>query len=553
MISFLSIRHLAIVDELELEFDPGFTVLTGETGAGKSIVLNALGLLVGERATSELVRTAEEKAVVQASLETMGEEVIVRREVTAQGRSRAFIGDSLASAGALKELGRQIVDLHGQHEHQALLDPRNHLSFLDEYGKATQLMNDVNQRFDVWRTAKDRLKQAQLSDQEKTERLALLAFQLSEIERVSPLRGEDESLTVSHQRLANVERIQTVCSEVYGDLYERDDAILSALGSVWRKVEELATLDKSFAPYVRAREEIRTQLEDFSFFLRSYLAGIEISPERLAEIEARLSDLERLKKKYGPGIPEVLEWQRRIQAEFDTLSSGAEKLATLQSTECSARQEFLELAHDLSARRRRNATALVSCLGPVLNDLAMPRATFEVHFQSEDPPEERWSGKGIDSPEFFLSANAGEQVRPLAKVASGGELSRVILALKTLASTDQPGKTLVFDEVDTGIGGEVADRVGLLLQRLSNRFQVICVTHLPQIAAHAKSHFHVSKLVLEGRTVTQVELLGLEERVSELARLMTGGASPQALASARELLKNKQTSKGESERAKAKG
>ena len=553
MIWFLSIRHLAIVDELELEFEPGLTVFTGETGAGKSIVLNALGLLIGERATSELVRTAEEKAVVQASLETMGREVVVRREVTAQGRSRAFIDDALASAGALKELGRQIVDLHGQHEHQALLDPRNHLSLLDAYGKATQLMNDVHQRFDAWRTAKNRLKQAQLSDQEKAERFALLTFQLSEIERVAPLNGEDESLTASHQRLANAERVQTVCGEVYGDLYERDDAILSTLGSVWRKVEELAALDKSFEPYVRAREDIRTQLEDFSFFLRSYLADIEVSPDRLTEIEARLSDLERLKKKYGPGLAEVLDRQRRIIAELDTLASGAEKLAALEASERSAREKFLVVAHELSARRRRDATALVSCLRPVLHDLAMPRAIFEVHFQSEDPPEERWSGKGIDAPEFFLSANTGEAVRPLAKVASGGELSRLMLALKSLASNDQPGKTLVFDEVDTGIGGEVADRVGLLLQGLSSKFQVICVTHLPQIAAHAKSHFHVSKLVRDGRTVTQVELLGVKERVSELARLMTGGASPQALASARELLETKQIPKDESEKAKAKG
>ena len=554
MIRFLSIKHLAVVEKLELEFQPGLTVLTGETGAGKSIVLEALGLLVGGRATGDLVRTGESKAVVQATVEIDDErEMILRREVTSQGRSRAFIDDTLATVGALQSLGRRLVDLHGQHEHQALLDPRTHVHLVDAYGGLVGDVSAVGERFHVWRSARGALERARLSNRDKVERTEFLTFQRDEIDRVAPAAEEDESLGATRRRLANADRLVTLCTQAYGDLYERDDAVLARLGGIWHRLGELAALDPVFETYLQTRESLESQLEDVAFFLRSYAAGIEASPEQLAEVEARLSELERLKKKYGPRLEDVLTRHAALSHELEELARREGQLAELTQSEAAARQEFVAAATQLSIRRRAAGETLAGGLVPVLADLAIPQGRFDVQFEPEMLPEDAWSESGFNAVEFSFSANPGESLKPLAKVASGGELSRVMLALKTLASTDQPGKTLVFDEVDAGIGGAAADRVGSMLRALGKTFQVLCVTHLPQIAAHATSHCHVFKVVRKGRTVTRVEPLAEEGRVMEIARLMTGGASRRARESAQELLLSKQNAKGESERAKAKG
>ena len=551
MIRFLSVKNLAVVEELEVEFDPGFTVLTGETGAGKSIVLGALGLLVGARATADLVRTGMDKAVVQATLEREnGQEIILRREITAHGRSRAFIDDTLATAGALQELGRQLVDFHGQHEHQALLDPQAHLPLLDAHGHDAKLSSAVGESFCTWRQAATRLAQARVTDSDKTERVELLNFQCHEIDTASPTVKEDEQLSITRTRLANADRLVELCTDAYGALYERDTAVLSTLGQVWRQIEELATIDSSFAERLTSRDSIEAQIEDLAFSLRSYAAAVEQSPERLAEVEARLTMLDRLKKKYGPQLADVLAFRDRIGEELKTLEGQSARIEELTQKEAESRQRFVDLAQQLSIRRRETAVTLSADLAPVFEQLAMPHAVFDVHFAETPLPPERSSENGFDQLEFHFSANPGEAARPLAKVASGGELSRVMLGLKTLATTDVPGKTLIFDEVDAGIGGAVADRVGKMLSGLADRFQVLCVTHLPQIAAYASSHHQVSKVVRSGRTVTSVQVLADQGRVAELARLMTGGASNKAVEGARELLTSKQNTKGESERRK---
>ena len=553
MIRFLSIRHLAVIDELELDLEPGFTVLTGETGAGKSILLNALGLLIGDRAASDLVRTGEEKAVVQAAVETEENgEVILRREITPQGRSRAFIDDALATAGALQALGRRLVDLHGQHQHQALLDPRTHLGLLDAFARVEAQREETAGTFQLWRAARAALERARAGDRERSERVDLLTFQLGEIEQSHPTPDEDTLLGVERQRLANAERLRALCAEAYGALYESDGAVLSQLGGVWHRVEELAAIDPAFATHIGARDGVSSQLEELAFALRSYAADIEVSPERLESVETRLAELERLSKKYGPGLTAVLDRRDRMQVELESLRSGAEGVAALEEAERRARRAFVAAAERLSGLRQRAAVPLASELERLLADLAIPKAVFEIRL-TPILPEDRWSEEGTDTGEFFFSANPGETPRPLARVASGGELSRVMLGLKTLATSDLSGKTLVFDEVDAGIGGAAADRVGAMLRGLGETFQVICVTHLPQIAAYGTSHYHVSKVIRGGRTVTRVERLAEQGRVAELARLMTGGASAQAKASAKELLTGKQRTKGESERAKAKG
>ena len=553
MIRFLSIQNLALVDQLELELQPGLTVLTGETGAGKSIILGALGLLVGGRAASNLVRTGERRARVQATLEDdIGQDIILRREVTAQGRSRAFVGDILATVSALQDVGRRLVDLHGQHDHQALLDPTNHLTLLDAYARLDKEIAAVGDAFRQWRAIRGRLDQLRRSDRDRADRMDLLTFQLQEIERTDPAAAEDTTLLATRLRLANADRLASLCGQAYAALYERDDSIVAGLGQVWRQIDELAELDTQFAVYADARAAVESQLEDLAFFLRSYAAKIDASPDELEAVETRLAELERLKRKYGPTLDEVVAHREEVGYELAALVSGSEQIDALQAEEADRRATFDRVAQTLSRARRETAPRLAIELQRVLSDLAIPRARFEARFAPSPLPENHWTDGGIDALEFFFSANLGETLRPLAKVASGGELSRVMLALKTLATTDRPGKTLVFDEVDTGIGGAVADRVGAMMKQLSQEYQVICVTHSPQIAAYATSHHHVSKVVRQGRTITQIKELAEEGRVTELARLMTGADSAGAKAGAREMLTGKENTKDESERRKAK-
>ena len=561
MIRFLSIQHLAVIDGLELELEAGLNILTGETGAGKSIVVEALGLLVGDRASPDLVRTGETRAVIQASIETPeGQEILVRREISAQGRSRAFIDDELVTSNALKELGSRLVDLHGQHEHQALLDPRSHVDVLDEHAGLSAERAAVAVAFARWRSVRDELKRVRASEREQAARVELLAFQLGELERAAPQPDEDRELGATRQILANAERLQRLCSESYVELYEGDEAVLARLESLWRRLGELAALDPKFTPYLEVRESVKPQLEDLAFFLRSYGSAVEASPERLQHVEDRLALLERLKKKYGPSLSDVIARRVALENELEAVSTAAERVAGLEKELVEATEAYVSAAETLSRARRAAAQTLASKLERLLAELAMERSRLEVRFNGAAMPEGEWTERGRDGVEFYFSANPGEDLRPLAKIASGGELSRVMLALKTLASTDVPGKTLIFDEVDAGIGGRVAESVGHKLNGLGAKFQVVCVTHLPQIAAYGAAHYHVSKSVRRGRTITRVDRLTGEARVEEIGRLMTGGkVLASARASARELLAAtgepgyEQKTKDESERAKAKG
>lgn len=536
MIRFLSIRDLAIVDALDIEFDNGFNVLTGETGAGKSIIIGALGLLVGERGNSSLVRTGAARAVVQATFESeAGIETIVRREIPTQGRSRILIDDALATASSLKTLGRRLVDIHGQHEHQTLLDPRSHSGLLDAYGGLEPVAAEVAAAHSRWRDTETRLETLRVGARELAARADFLQFQLAEIDRVAPQAGEDELLRNERRRLANADRLLTLAGDAYATLYERDDSVVSALGTVWRQLDELAELDSVFLEQAAVRETVTPPLEDLAHALRSYAAAVEASPDRLAEVESRLADIERLVRKYGGELDAVLERRRTMAEEVQGLTDGETRRTALETEVAVARAAYVTAARALSARRVDTAGDLAPALEAELGHLAMPDGRVDIGIDTR-LAEERWSSRGTDRVELLLSANPGEDARPLAAVASGGELSRVMLALKTLAATDAAGKTLVFDEVDAGIGGRAADRVGDRLRALGERYQVLCVTHAPQLAAHATAHFGVSKRVADGRTRTAVERLTRTERVAEIARLMTGSASSAALAGAAELL-----------------
>jgi DNA repair protein RecN (Recombination protein N) len=553
MLRLLRIRNLAVIEAVEVEFEPGFNVLTGETGAGKSILVGAVGLLIGARASADLVRTGEEQAAIEAIFEDPAAgEVIVRREVTSQGRSRSFINGALATASALRELASQTVELHGQHEHQVLLDPLSHLPLVDEWGGLTDALAPVAPAWSAMRNLRDRRDRGRMDDRERAARLDLIAFQLGEIEHASLKPAEDEELSTTRQVLANAERIQRLCEESYETLYESDQAVLTRLGQVWKRVAELAAIERRFADHLDAREGIKSQLEDMALLLRRYADGIDASPGRLQQVEDRLALVERLKRKYGPTLQDVIARGAALAGERELLMRSEEAGADLDRALDEAKERYLDLSRDLSRRRRVVAKEFASQVETHLAQLAMGRTRFDVRFNAHELPADAWSDRGIDQAEFFVSPNVGEELRPLARIVSGGELSRLMLALKTMAVADRAGKTLIFDEVDAGIGGQVADVVGQKLQQLGNRFQVICITHLPQIAARAATHYHIAKSVRGRRTVTAVQRLDGSGRIEEIGRMISGKAVTEPVrASARQMLgteaKGKQKAKGESE------
>lgn len=553
MIRYLAIRNLAVIESVAVDFEHSFNILTGETGAGKSILVEAVGLLLGGRATQDLIRTGEDIASVEAVFETAdGEDLIVRREITSQGRSRAFINGALATAAALKDLSNRLVELHGQHEHQQLLDPSQHLALLDTWAGLDAPRDRVMAAFGTVRGLRDQLDRLRMDDRERAARLDLVEFQLGELQKADLKAGEDEALAADRQLLRSADTIHRLCNEGYAELYDTEAAALGILGRVWKRVGELAAIDPRFAPYLDARDGIKAQLEDLAFTLRDFADGIDASPGRLQQVEDRLALIERLKRKHGGTLELAIAYRDRLAAEHQALTGGQSTLAEIEQRLAEAGRVFLDAARALSASRRSAATRFAKSIEAELADLAMARTKFEVRLTTSES-ESQWSDAGIDSGEFFLSPNVGEELRPLARIVSGGELSRVMLALKTLGAKDGTvGKTLIFDEVDAGIGGRVASVVGDKLAALGQRFQVLCITHLPQIAASGRTHFLIEKRVQGSRTVTSVTRLTAEDRVPEIARMMGGSAAGvKALESARELLGTAEA-KGEAE-AKAKG
>lgn len=537
MIRFLSIRDLAVIDRLDLDLDAGFTILTGETGAGKSIVVGALGLLRGARASSSLVRTGAERAVVEAVAEDAdGGERVLRREISARGRSRAWVDDRLVSTAGLRTVGAKLLDIHGQHEHQALLDPSTHLDLLDRYARLESRRDAVRDAFARWRGARRELERARAGAEAAAERAEMALSHLRDIDDVDPRENEDETLAAQRRILANAERIQRLAAESYAELYEGDDAALGVLNRVWKRVEELAGFDAEFAQHLESRDTVRSHLEELAYALRSHAAEADAPPGQLPAVEERLAKLERLKRRHGPTLADVIARREALRQERGR-REGETGLDALEAAASDADETYARLARALSERRRAAAESLAGDVEGGLADLAMERARFQVVFHEPAAGETDRTDRGVDRAEFYFSANPGEDVRPLGRIASGGELSRVMLALRTVISADAPGRTLVFDEVDAGVGGEAAERIGARLRGLAERYQVLCITHLPQIAAYGASHHRVTKFVRGGRTQAAVDRLDGDSRASEIARMMSGTrVSGAVLEGARELL-----------------
>lgn len=564
MLRRLHIVNYALIEDVEIEFGPRLNIITGETGAGKSILIGALGLLLGARAHPEMVRTGAERCLVEGifdlspqhaclplladmGIEAAEGELILRREVTAEGRGRSFANGVAVPVQALKQIGRLLVDLHGQHDHQSLLDTERHLDFLDGFDGATGLVEQTGEACRALAEAERTLEGLRARAKDLKERRDFQAFQAEEIRAADPKSGEDERLEQERSVLENAERLAEEASQLADLLYQAEDSVVDRLGQVARLAEDIARMDASLAGKA---EEIRSLLygaEEVGRFFVSYAQGVEANPARLQEVEDRLALLSRLKKKYGGTLEEVIA--RRKALERDLALSGRldEELASAEQAVCQRRAAFSALCASLSARRQEAAGRLEKAIEAALLDLGMARATFRVELSRTESPAGpvevegvRYEAgpRGVDRAEFYLSTNPGEDIRPLAKVASGGEISRIMLAMKgVLAGTDSV-QVLIFDEIDIGISGRIAEVVGRKLKSLSRTYQTISITHLPQIAKMADRHFSVYKETRRSRTVTRVRLLEGDARAQELAKLMGGlKVSRLTLKHAEEMLK----------------
>jgi DNA repair protein RecN (Recombination protein N) len=537
MLRSISIKNLAVVESAEVEFEAGLTVLSGETGVGKSILLDAVDLLLGGRSSADVVRTGATATILEARFQVDGPPVTLRREIYATGRSRAFIDGVPAASSALRALAPALVEIQGQHEHFALLDPASHLGVLDAFATPPDQSAAVGARWSAYRDARARLDRSLLDATERRRRLEQIAHELGEIDAVTPKAGEGEELTARRAVLVHADRIQRLSEDGHAALYANDGSVMAGLSAVWKGVTELAGLDPEFLSHAEARKGIMAQLDDLAMALRDAALRMEGATGQLDSVEDRLAALERLQRRYGPAIEDVLARAERHREEQALLRDPEGEAGALRQAADLAREAYRAEATRLSRHRRDAAARFAGELERMLHQLAMEHSRIEVRFNDRPLEEEEWSAQGLDRVEFFLSANLGESPRPLSRVISGGELSRAVLALRTLSASTCEGRTLIFDEVDAGIGGRTADVVGRCLRDLAERFQVICVTHVPQIAACADHQLRVLKHTRNGRTVSSIEGLDESARRDEIARMLAGATvTPQALLAARELL-----------------
>jgi len=550
MLVELRIQNYAVIDRLAVRLAPGLNVLTGETGAGKSIIVGALSLLLGGRASADVVRTGEERAVIEGVFDVEGRAevlelldaqgleaedglIILRREVAAEGRNRAWVNGSATTAAVLGEIGRRLVDLHGQHEHQTLLRSDEQRAILDAFAGAEALAAETRAAYDRLVGARRALEDLDRRRREVEQRADFLRFQAEEIERAQLKEGEEEALEEEANRLEHAEDLARLSGRLHQALYAAEDSATARLGELRRVLEQLVRIDPSQGDAVELLEGAYYNLEELGRRMGEYSAGIEYDPARLDEIRRRQDLIFRLKSKYGPTLADVLETGRRARAELDLLDGGEFERRALEKEEAAAREALEKVAAELTARRREAASRLEDEVGAILPELGLGGGRFEVAL---DPLPEI-GANGAESVEFRVALNVGFEPRPLARVASGGELSRVMLALKTILARLDRIPSLVFDEIDTGIGGQIGHRIGEKLRSVAEHHQVFAITHLAQIACRADHHLHVEKGEAGGVTTTRVTVLDDDARIAELARML--GGDPESAASvqhARELL-----------------
>ncbi len=562
MLTCLRIRNLAIIDNLDLELGPGLNVLTGETGAGKSILVSALELVLGAKGRGELVRTGEKAGEVEALFDVTGDprtrerlasldlpadsELVVRRVLTSCGRSRAYVNGRLATQQQLADLTRGLTDISSQHEHHTLSDPNTHLGYLDAFANLGAARERVSEAYFALRKANAALSEFETKMADRSAREALLSAQVNEIEELSPSAGEDERLELDCERIRHADSLVRLSAEAAELLYERDDSVVDTLALACSRVTEAALLDVSLGPVADQLQSARSQLDDAARQLRRHVQPSRPDPEALNKLQERLYQLSKLKRRYGGTIEAALLHLQRCKTELDELSDHVATSDALTEQLDTALSTASERARNLSRSRRTAATRLAASISKELSSLGMggARISVEVRPLAGEHGElcvdgARLSADGVDRAEFLIAPNKGEQARPLHKVASGGELSRAMLAIKCVLANLGPAGMYVFDEVDTGVGGGMAEIIGRKIQSVAKHRQVLCITHLPQIAVYADQHFKVEKAVKGERTFSSVQRLDRTQQREEIARMLGGlKITSRTRAAARELLEH---------------
>ena len=563
MLSDLIVRNFAVIRDLEVGFGDGLTIITGETGAGKSILVGAVNLILGARASQEMIRTGADEASVEAQFELTGTPLlaarlaasevpadgtlVIRRGISRGGRNRIFANGRLISLQQLHELMLGVISVSGQHEHQLLLDPSVHLDLLDRFAATAGQLAETGRRYHAWQAARAAWQQFRKLREERAQQLEFLKFQLQELEAAQLQPDEDLQLARERTLLQHAATLHAAATGAHRLLYSDAHAILGALDAVTTQVDTLCAIDSRQAPLKENLEQARIYLEELAHALQQYASGISFDPFRLSELEDRLAVLQRLGKKYGASVADMIARAEQLQGAVADCEDPAMRELELTRELAADRERYLDQARELSRRRRAEAERLAQDMERVLAELDLPKARFGVAFTAagdaaDQVADSLFTETGIDQVEFLLSANPGEDLKPLARIASGGELSRILLALKSLLSVQGQAETLIFDEVDTGIGGRTAELVGRQLQRLARGHQVLCITHLPQIACYGEQHLRVAKAVEGSGTETGISPLSADQRVEELARMLGGiSISTTTREHAREMLEKAQT------------
>lgn len=560
MLLDLVVENYAVVERIRVHFHAGLNLLTGETGSGKSIVVDALGLLLGGRASAEMVRSDTTRARISgifelpqnesltALLETAGVqaedgELLIEREIQAGGKSRAFAGSRPVTAAFLRDLAPYLGDIHGQHDQQLLFSPEIQLRVLDDFAGNGDLLRKTSELYRRWETCTREIEELDRSEQEKLRMLDLWSFQRNEIESAAVRKGEDADLDRERAVQRNVTRLQESANAAYDALYEAADSASSRIRLALKKVDELFRIDASLGSVLETLKPADIAVDEAATTLRHYLDRLEADPDRLEEIETRLALLDRLKRKYGPTLDEVVQFLDTVRGQIEGVEHAGERRAQLDRELQSITADYKQAAAELTTVRKAAAQKLAAKIERELASLALASTVFQIQINPAS-----WSVRGADRVLFLISSNVGEEPKPLDKVASGGELSRIALALKTCvgqagnpSGAGKTQRTLVFDEVDTGIGGAVAESVGRRLKKLAAANQVLCVTHLAQIAGFADHHYYVEKREVKGRTIAEIEELAGEARTREIGRMLSGQRlTPEALKHAEQLIKSLQ-------------
>lgn len=551
MLLELTLRNFAIIDELTVNFGEGLNILTGETGAGKSIIVDAINLILGEKASTDLIKSDKEEALIEAlfgiskkrelkdklissGLESKGDEVVIKRVIPRAGRSRVYINGSIATFNLLEQIVEGLVDIFSQQEHQTLLKEERHLEVLDEFGGLGSLTGRVYELYKGTTKLKREIEELERDQKNKIEREDFLRFQCKEIDSVRLEPGEDERLEEERKKLANAERLFSVANEAYGILYEGEKAVTDVLKRIRNQIDEVAKIDASLGDVTKSIEKGTIEIQDAAFTLRGYASNISFDPQRLSSIEIRLEEIKKLKRKYGESIVEILEKRKSLEEELGRISGGGERIEALKKGLEFVESELNNCARELSEKRRQAAGRLMLSVSKELGEVGIKGGKLLVEFEKKPISE-----LGFERVSFLFSANPDEKPKPLTRVVSGGELSRIMLVLKEILARVEGGSVLIFDEADSGIGGAVAETVGRKIKNLSKRYQVICITHLPQVAKFADTHFRVTKMFRGNKTRVQIKALNYDERVEELGRMLGGiKVTEKTIEAAREMLKN---------------